>query len=360
MTEAVAMAMERAASAALQFLLRRQTGDGCWRDFLLPAGQSDAWVTAYVGYVLAGLASPPARDAAAAAWRWLQNTERPGGGWSYNAAVPGDADSTLWGLRLAAALGESESMRARAAARFLAAHVRDDGGLSTYVDRQAIRGYVGLPDSFSFDGWLQSHVCVTAAGAGLEALAARLCPYLQRRQTQAGHWRSYWWLADEYATSEAAAAMVATSTSGDVREQVARALRWAEQRIPLLCAKQDGRPPTFALALALRVPLLDHGQSPDRSVVRLGIERLCEWQKQDGSWPASARLRVPRPDVIDPGSPGPPGPIDSWRMWRGLPPGPPTPQIVLDHTFNNYSLDATSVFTTATALRTLELARRAS
>lgn len=361
---AIAGAAERAAAGALAFLLRRQTGDGCWRDFLLPAGQSDAWVTAYTGHALAGLASAQARDAAAAAWRWLERTERPGGGWSYNAGVPGDADSTLWGLRLAAAVGDGDGARARTAARFLEAHLRDDGGLSTYVDRQAIRGYVGLPDAVSFDGWLQSHVCVTAAGAGLAGFAPRLAPYLLQRQTADGRWRSYWWLADEYATGEAAAALAACA-SIDAGAPIARAQRWAEQRIAELCTSPDARPPAFALALALRVALLELGHAVDPAVdpalIEAGIARLGEWQKPDGSWPASARLRVPRPDVCDPDRRDQ---VERWQMWRGLAPaltaGPITPQIILDQTFNNYSLDVASVFTTATALRALELARRAA
>lgn len=355
MTPTLAMALERGADAGLRFLLGKQSEAGMWRDFLLPAGQSDLWVTAYVGCALAAIDHAPARAAAMDAWRGLEAREVQGGGWSYNAAVPGDADSTLWGLRLAAALDTHESPRARAAERFLATHLRADGGLSTYADHQTIGGYVGLHDALPFEGWLQSHGCVTAAGASLAGYAERLCSYLHRAQTGAGSWRSYWWFADEYTTSEAVTAMVAGPMSGEDGEDgacIARAARWAEARIPLLCASPDKRPPAFALALALRVLLLAPQRAPGSGVLRTGIEHLCAWQNERGAWPASARLRVPRPDVLEPHE------VEGWRMWRGLPAGPATRQAVLDYTFNNYSLDYECVFTTATVLGTLERARR--
>jgi hypothetical protein len=38
---------------AIDFLLTMRSPDGFWRDFWTPAGMSDAWVTGYVGAVLA-------------------------------------------------------------------------------------------------------------------------------------------------------------------------------------------------------------------------------------------------------------------------------------------------------------------
>jgi hypothetical protein len=45
--------IEYAINKALDFLLTTRSPDGFWRDFWTPAGMSDAWVTGYVGAVLA-------------------------------------------------------------------------------------------------------------------------------------------------------------------------------------------------------------------------------------------------------------------------------------------------------------------
>jgi hypothetical protein len=357
-THETAASLASASDRGLQFLLRSRADSGTWKDFLLPAGQSDIWVTGYVASALADLDDPAARGAAQAAWSRLQELPGAGGGWSYNAAVPGDGDSTLWCLRLAARLDRGDSAVARTAARFLDSHVRDDGGLATYATADDIRRYVGLPADFPLDGWLQSHVCVTAAGAHLSDYRPRLLPYLERRQEPPGHWRSYWWFSDEYATCEAVTALAEDTASDQQRERVGRAAEWARERVARLCASEDKRPPAFSLALALRVVLRGPRSSSSDQAVALGLQRLLEWQAPTGAWPSSARLRVPRPDAVEPpgqraenGQPG-------WRIWRGLPPGPPTPEIVLEYTFSNYSLDYTAVFTTATVLRALhDLAR---
>jgi hypothetical protein len=352
-------AVTSAADRGLQFLLRGQATSGTWKDFLLPAGQSDVWVTGYVASVLAELDETAARRAAQAAWGRLQELSGAGGGWSYNALVPGDGDSTLWCLRLARSLARDDSAAARAAARFLDSHVRDDGGLSTYATASEIRSYLGLPAELSFAGWLQSHACVTAAGAHLPGYRARLLPYLERRQEPAGNWRSYWWFSDEYATCEAVTALAAGTVSDEQRERLVRAAGWARERVLRLCASRHEKPPAFSLALALRVLVCDPGHSSSDQAFALGLQRLLAWQTATGAWPSAARLRVPRPDaVVPPGRSGEDG-RSGWRLWRGLPPGPPTPKIVLQYTFDNYSLDYTSVFTTATVLRTLHDIARA-
>lgn len=322
-----------AISAAVEFLLNAQA-DGAWKDFLLPAGNSNIWVTGFAGLVMAGARDPRGRDAALAAWRFLENTTGEAGGWSYNATVPGDADSTLWGLRLAAALGLSDSPCARGAARFLATHIRSDGGLTTYASADPIRRYIGLPPVIPFQGWTHSHICVTAAGANLADIGPRLEAYLIDSQDADGAWPAYWWFDREYSTSEACAALPGTNAAR-------RAVDWAILREPAIAA-----PNAFAMAHCLRI-LAASDVAAARESLKRGLPRLLEWQRPDGSWAPSARLRVPRPDAVKPDETAP------WRMWAGMPPGQPSIQSVLQNTFNNFSPDHYAVYTTATVLRTL-------
>ncbi|MCP3101656.1 squalene--hopene cyclase [Myxococcus sp. K15C18031901] len=347
--------LEASAEAALGFLLEAQDARGAWTDFMLPATQSDVWVSGFVGTVLAGLVEPAARRAAEAAWRYLEGVDGQGGGWSYNAWVPGDADSTLWGLRLAEALGTGDSARARLAGDFLARHLREDGGLATYASDEDVRDYIGLPPEVSFQGWTHSHVCVSAAGANLSTHRARLGAFLLRTQDARGHWPAYWWFDEEYSTAEAVAALTgvadAVASPSERAARLERAAAWALERVARHVEFEGPRPPSFALAQALRV-VARARPSPRRLEALLGgVSRLCAWQTPRGCWSPSARLRVPRPDVVVP------EPSAPWTLWRGAPPDISSVEDILRHTFTNYSLDLHAVFTTATVLRALNEVR---
>ena len=53
----------------------------------------------------------------------------------------------------------------------------------------------------------------------------------------------------------------------------------------------------FEHALALRTLLLGNADSPEVSWM---LGELTRSQRPDGSWPSSAGLRIPPPDVVDP------------------------------------------------------------
>lgn len=337
------MSLDQAIARAEDFLLARQDANGGWRDFLLPAGLSDAWVTGYVGEALVG--SPEGEQATRRGWAFLHETEAASGGWSYNSQVPGDADSTLWGLRLAEAIGEGSSPLARRGYAFLERHLRPDHGLSTYASAGPIRAYTGLPELVPFDGWTQSHVCVSAAGANLPRYAARIVPYLLARQDADGSWPGYFWFDREYATGEA---LVALAANADHCQAIERGVRWLSGRVDLLAATESKARPAFALACAARALALVDGSASTRAAGA----RLAEWQRPDGSWGPSARLRVPRPDAIDP----PSGQV--WTRWQGLPADAVSPLDRLNATFTNFSPDHRGVFGAATALRALRAIAR--
>lgn len=344
--------LSAATRSALDFLLKSQDADGAWKDFLLPAGNSNVWVTGFVGSVLAALPEDEARDAARGGWRFLEGAATTDGGWSYNPSVPGDADSTLWGLRLGETLGFKGSDSFQRASGFLERHLGNDGGLSTYASSAPVQRYIGLPPSVSFDGWTQSHVCVTAAGANLSTHQQHFYQFLLQKQTDEGKWIAYWWFDDEYATAEAVAAFVGDGlTLGDgvseIARRVERAAVWALKRSEILTAFEGTNPPAFALAHLLRI-LVRAGQSSEaQAAISKVVARLVEWQKPDGSWPSSARLRVPRPDAVVPAA------ETEWTMWAGMPPITPSVENILKHTFSIYSPDHYGVFTTATVLRAL-------
>ena len=92
----------------LEYVSSVQREDGVWQDFeIIPwPGLSDAWITGYVLRALVGCGTGWAegvhRGAVSKAGLWLTKTERPNGGWGYNAKTRIDADTTanvLLGLR---------------------------------------------------------------------------------------------------------------------------------------------------------------------------------------------------------------------------------------------------------------------
>lgn len=282
-----------ALSRAAGFLLSRQAHTGRWSDFLLPAGPSDEWVTAFVAACLLEAPGNVTGAAAGRAWDALVRRRPDEPGWGYNRLTPTDADSTAWALRLAAGLGLARSGRAAAARHFLAGHRTPDGGLMTYGERDPIRRYTRLPDDASLAGWQAAHACVTAAAAPV--VGATVLEYLRNRQGPSGSWQGYWWWDDEYTTALAAEALPAAS---------APAVAWAQSRVSAAGAVHsgDGRPSPWATAWCVRALCLGSTAEARQARAR-AVQWLVDTQEEDGSWPASARLRVPLPADADAAGP---------------------------------------------------------
>ena len=300
-----------AAEAGIEFLLGARTGAGWWREFSgrvdaqedwsRAFGESDAWVTAYVATALAGTGDARARAAALEAWGLLCERRLPGGGWSYNRNAPVDADSTAWGLRLAAALGTGGSAAAAEAREALARHELPGGGVATYREEVCPRPRPSslVPPGGSVAGWCATaHPCVTAAAAPVATSGEGLLESLRRSQWADGSWRAYWWEDPGYATALAADALARDAAAGD-EQRLEAAARWALHRIG-----PDGSGARSPFATAWCVRILALAGAAGREVA---IDRLLRTQEPDGGWPSSALLLAPRPDVTDPWAPGAPG-----------------------------------------------------
>ena len=350
-----------AVEAGLRFLWDEREEDGWWRDFWTPAGVADEWVTAYVGEACAQL-GPSGLELAHTAWRQLVSRPREDG-WGYHDGVPGDADSTLWALRLGERLGLGGSRRADGARRFLAEH-RRAGGFTTYADGEPIRAFMDLPPELSFTGWCASHACVSAAALPLADDPAALWHELLPRQRDDGSWGAYWWLDDAYATGTLIESLSklgdlgSADWSADDVAAVKRAVDWCARRLGRELKKSESDISPFVVAwcvrgLAAGGNLVSSGTSLERQeAVDKGRQALIRLQKKHGGWQATARLRVPLPpdDTPDLDSGGRPRKDDSWQRWLGL--GAPLQGLddKLGRTFNLFSIDQNGIFTTATVL----------
>jgi squalene cyclase len=303
--------LSSAIESAQMFLLQRQSSDGCWRDFATSAGESEDWVTGYVGWSLLSSGRLPV-EAQQRAAQWLIESQFPQGGWGYHRHVVVDADSTAWCLRFLALVDQSNQNSSDPGARkamddgisVLLMHQHADGGFSTYRDPEPIRAYIQAAEDRDLSGWCMPQLCVTAAamaalhetGASKSALKSGVTYSL--RQQHGGFWHSYWWEGPHYATAHTLRAL--TSLPGNEgKAAVSAAHAWLRS-----CQQTDGswgtsiakgqhemgRP--FYTALALQ-GLLPDDSDASQNAIRQGVQWLIQHQESDGGWQASARLLLP-------------------------------------------------------------------
>lgn len=267
-------AIEPVVRCALDRLLAQQLPDGSFVDFELGIGSSGPWVTASVALRLATL--PDAlRDrrvdyAVTAAHRYF--VAEPAPVWSYNAAVPEDADSIAHVLAFLTALGE----RRGSAARHLAEHQRADGGFATF--REGAVPYVS---------WTCSHLDVTPVAVralapyrddpALEGVIERALP--QRDLAFAIGAPAFWWDLAWYTT---AMWFVAAQELGLSVEGV---------RVPDVEPRSDL---DAAYALEVACAMGDRDRASELA------QRLTRTASPDGTWPRTPALRVTLPHVTEP------------------------------------------------------------
>lgn len=275
---------------AQRFLLESRGKDGYWNDFKTLAGSSNEWVSAYVVTTLARYGNEEGKRVASTVFRKLSQKRFWLAGWGYNGKVPPDADSTGWMLMAAQNLSVNTNWRLKRAERFMDAHTGPEGGIHTYYNSKAIRLFTRLNRSnVSFDGWCMAHTCVTAAFAAYKGInRQRLIHYLLNRQEKPGYWKSYWWTDDLYATALATEALSGTEQAG--QEACERALNWLEQ-INIIFTP-------FRAALSMRIRLSQ--PEPDKEKLKKTLDYLLTSQLPDGSWAASAFLRIPPPFITHP------------------------------------------------------------
>jgi hypothetical protein len=292
---------EKALAKGLEFLAQVRCGTH-WRDFRLPVGESDAWVTAFVLVQLAELApgrlAAPLRQAIEEALDWLEAARTPQGGWGYNGSVEDDADSTAWAIL---ALRRHGRAIPPVAVRLLERCGRAGGGTGTYPD-----------DSPYGPGWKASLPDVRAVAAmalDKPAPETMVAPPPQAL-TSEGLPAAYWWASPLY-TCWTQIEWAARCGGARLPDQLRRSLLGYRTQN----AWED--------ALLVRCLLHIHPAGLEEPV-----QRLLAGQQRDGGWPASAWLRLARAEVLEP--------------WRVIDAGPLYP-------------DHNGVFTTAGAVAALGL-----
>lgn len=256
------------------FLLQQQAPDGCWRDYQLEPGASEAWTTSVVCWSLACVqpASIPA-PAVRAALNALYALQKPAG-WGYNRHTASDADSTAWTCRVLAAL---QVQQHTPLTTILQQFIQPNGCTATF------------PGKERFGSWSGHHADVQPMiGMALVKVYAttqdqELAVFIRQLRGQAivsasqELWPSFWWTTDAYAI---ACNLEFLHTSGGIPPTIrSAAAGWLLQATPSRSA--------FETAQLLMIALLTG------SPVDSYIDQLLCTQLDDGSWPSSEVLLVP-------------------------------------------------------------------
>jgi Prenyltransferase and squalene oxidase repeat len=287
---------------AVAYTLAKRTQGGWWRDFFgTPVIDfCDEWVTAYVAHALARTGLERATGAAREALTLLLSVPRRAGvaGWGSHVLLPPDGDATTWVLRLARALGASDTDRIHEGRRLLATLTRADGGILCYSEQAApvVDRLIHIGGSYA--GWCNAHQCINAPAAALGINPATVS-FLCASQRDDGSWPAYWWGADEYATAWAVESLAGDP---DHRAAVEAAVAWCAGRISPCGAVHDadGDASPFATALVVHALRAAGSDAGAHAATAARAERwLLEQQLDDGSWSGSAGMRVPAPSAPD-------------------------------------------------------------
>ena len=181
----------------LKFICIRQLKSGNWIDWDLPIGQSDAWITSYIGYNsrlvphnLEYIITKPLEKAIT----WINKNIKHKSGWGYNGSAGIDADSTSYNILF---LKSQKINISNKSYRLLRKFQQTDGGFSTYYgDREN-------------DSWNVSHPDVTPIV--LLAMLTKLnkqhkiilrgLDYILKNQNRINCWDSFWWDSFLYSTA---------------------------------------------------------------------------------------------------------------------------------------------------------------
>ncbi len=335
--------MLKAIDKAIDFLIRARNEERLWSDFNLPTGESDEWVTGYVGAIMAGSGIRRAIEAAGETWEvhGPKHFFKGLGGWAYNRYSPEDADSTTWGIRFARNLGLGEKLRVTAALGFLSKHRMADGGIATFISKDPLRRFVVAGSDDSVQGWMNTHACVTAAVATDPVFNDILTPFLVAHQKPQGGWDAYWWEDSIYTSSLAVESLVMNGREKH-RNSIERArsgtLELFTDHQTICTGRYPGGSP-FATALGVKTILLADATTGGISKSAEALRWLITQQKSDGSWEPSAVLQVPPVYMMVPSG------REEWSKSKE------------GSRYGTITTDQHAIFTTATVLETLLLAR---
>jgi hypothetical protein len=214
-------------------------------------------------------------------------------------------------------------------------HQLTGGGFATYRLGPEVQALIDIAgDDQGARGWLAPQTCVTSVA--LEALL--MCgepptsPAIREgveflratRSSTDGIWESYWWLTDLYATYAATKVLAWTEAASTAERRRIVSVVLDRRKSPGWGDRPNEGATPFPTSLGVLIALL----APEDRLASQAAAAATAWivsaQRPDGGWTPSAQLRLRESEL---------GPV-------------------------TYRLDENALFTTATVLHALAVARR--
>ena len=188
---------------AIEYIISCQKENGSWEDFYNGAGLSDTWATAFI---LSNLLQQPTKNylpkqvlKKGLSFINFQQT------WGYNSCWIPDADSTTFAL-LSQFLNDNSVNKTGLREWLL--YQNSDGGFGTYNNPSNIISSLNSDAAIDVNGWINSHICVSASAyyflskTALNQVALqKIEKYLLEKVNTQGLWGAYWWTSPIYSTS---------------------------------------------------------------------------------------------------------------------------------------------------------------
>lgn len=297
--------LEEALEKGTEFILQHQNRNGSWSEYLTQAGPSDVWAT---GFILANgceLLPIPAREKASS---FLLNHANPL--WGYRESYFNDTDSSNFVLLgLYNCKEEIDCF-----ADYLIERQNPDGGFPTYTAKEIndLRKAMRRTKSQSYEGWTQSHPCVTAVTYFLLTKAYEKTDQSNIQATEAyllncfmhKHSLTYWWTSNIYTVYYLLLAWEAIKSS-ILKDELLRSIHE-------IIAQQSedgsfgdkfeaGSAYYTGYMAAIMLKLASFGLAEVNVPLKKSIEWLLHQQLTDGSWKQTHALQIPEPDCMTPG-----------------------------------------------------------
>lgn len=284
---------------ALKYIIDNQEDNGSWNDYFNNAGMSDVWATGFIACFLAELKSGAKLNEVLNRSKKFINEHKwsKTNTWGYNSSWIPDADSTSFALLALSSHGHNISQE-QLVPWF--SFQNGDGGFSTYNNKTLLKISLNTDSITDFDGWLQSHPCVSAVAYYLlcklgiqNSESARLRQNLMMILSKPDK-EAYWWNDFSYVSTFLLKAAIIS------KDQELK--RICEDDIVLNYERTRDSENYFYIGL-----LVD-ALSQEKTILQKHsgilsdmVSLLKKNQKNDGSWEGNYSLRMPHPEIINPG-----------------------------------------------------------
>ncbi|QNU66180.1 hypothetical protein EHE19_015030 [Ruminiclostridium herbifermentans] len=289
---------------ALDYIFMKQQQNGSWTDFRLVVGESNEWVTGFIGFNVARAlkflgADPNENESIMKAHIFIKNSFRDG--WGYSEKIITDADSTANVSLFLTSLNDYSYKEQ--IIRFIKAHKMEDGGYCTYRYKSINenhglflnekRSSQDFLKSKSFEGWCSSHYTVTCNCLN----ALKEYKYLIEEENIRylsnvieNDISDYWWKDKNYLRMLLVQCLSDCSQKRSVIKHILNEFKDEN-------AFMRNRLNAFNSAAGLASLLSVDDCQDYADVISIGIMNLIKLQNANGSWMPSAYMQVPERNI---------------------------------------------------------------